>query len=59
MDQATDTPWIGRRLPRAETRRLLAGRGRYVDDFAARGEAGWHGHCSPLADEGVDNAGFE
>jgi len=40
MDQATDTPWIGRRLPRAETRRLLAGRGRYVDDFAARGEAG-------------------
>jgi|GEM_PF-6532572 len=40
MDQATDTPWIGRRLPRAETRRLLAGRGCYVDDFAARGEAG-------------------
>ena len=31
-------PWIGRRMPRAETRRLLAGRGRYVDDVAARGE---------------------
>lgn len=31
-------PWIGRRMPRAETRRLVTGRGRYVDDMAARGE---------------------
>ena len=30
--------WIGRPLPRAETRRLVAGRGRYVDDVPARGE---------------------
>ena len=30
--------WIGRALPRTETRRLVAGRGRYVDDFPARGE---------------------
>ncbi|MCE7027139.1 xanthine dehydrogenase family protein molybdopterin-binding subunit [Jiella avicenniae] len=33
----TDTPAIGRSMPRAETRRLLAGRGRYVDDGAPRG----------------------
>jgi len=38
-----DTPlpadgWIGRPLPRAATRRLVEGRGRYVDDHAARGE---------------------
>ncbi|HEY1413938.1 MAG TPA: molybdopterin cofactor-binding domain-containing protein, partial [Rhodopila sp.] len=31
-------PWIGRRLPRFDARRLLAGRGRYVDDIPARGE---------------------
>jgi carbon-monoxide dehydrogenase large subunit len=31
-------PWIGRRLPRADARRLVAGRGRYVDDVPARGE---------------------
>lgn len=30
--------WIGRPLPRAETCRLVAGRGRYVDDMPARGE---------------------
>ena len=38
MDGDAAAPWIGRRLPRAETRRLLAGRGRYVDDVAGRGE---------------------
>ena len=31
-------PWVGRRLPRADARRLVAGRGRYVDDMPARGE---------------------
>ena len=30
--------WIGRSLPREETRRLVAGGGRYVDDIACRGE---------------------
>ncbi len=30
-------PWIGRRLPRLEDRRLLLGRGRYVDDVALPG----------------------
>lgn len=29
---------IGRALPRAATRRLVAGRGRYVDDFSLKGE---------------------
>jgi carbon-monoxide dehydrogenase large subunit len=30
--------WIGRPLPRAATRRLIEGRGRYLDDAAAKGE---------------------
>ena len=30
--------WIGRPLPRAATRRLIEGRGRYTDDHAAKGE---------------------
>lgn len=30
--------WIGRPLPRAATRRLVEGRGRYLDDHAAKGE---------------------
>ena len=34
----TPPGWIGRPLPRAETRRLVAGRGCYVDDMPARGE---------------------
>ena len=33
-----EEPWIGRRLPRADTRRLLAGRGRYADDMPCRDE---------------------
>jgi carbon-monoxide dehydrogenase large subunit len=31
---------IGRAMPRAEARRLVAGGGRYLDDHAERGE--WH-----------------
>ena len=30
--------WIGRPQPRLATRRLVAGRGRYLDDVAAKGE---------------------
>ena len=30
--------WIGRRMPREDTRRLVKGAGRYVDDLACRGE---------------------
>jgi carbon-monoxide dehydrogenase large subunit len=30
--------WIGRPMPRAATRRLIEGRGRYTDDNAAKGE---------------------
>ncbi|WP_043829359.1 xanthine dehydrogenase family protein molybdopterin-binding subunit [Muricoccus aerilatus] len=33
-----DDGWIGRSLPRAATRRLVEGRGRYLDDHAAKGE---------------------
>jgi len=29
---------IGLSIPRADTRRLVAGRGRYVDDYSAKGE---------------------
>jgi len=32
-------PYIGRPLPRFEDRRLVAGRGRYTDDFSLDGEA--------------------
>ena len=39
MDGLADRDgYIGRRMPRAETWRLVAGRGRYVDDASARGE---------------------
>ncbi len=42
------TAWIGRRLPRAETRRLVAGRGRYVDDQAAARGGGGESHAAFL-----------
>jgi aerobic carbon-monoxide dehydrogenase large subunit len=32
------TRWVGRPMPRVATRRLVAGRGRYVDDMTVRGE---------------------
>jgi aerobic carbon-monoxide dehydrogenase large subunit len=32
-------PYIGRALPRFEDRRLVAGRGRYTDDFSLEGQA--------------------
>ena len=38
MDGLPPGGWIGRRLPRAEGRRLAAWRGRYVDDLPARSE---------------------
>lgn len=38
MDALPEKGWIGRRVPRAEGRRLAAGRGRYVDDLPVRGE---------------------
>jgi carbon-monoxide dehydrogenase large subunit len=38
MNALPEKGWIGRRVPRAEGRRLAAGRGRYVDDLPARGE---------------------
>src|SRR5215831_10587614 len=42
LDMAKDTarePYIGRPLPRFEDRRLVAGRGRFTDDFAFDGQA--------------------
>src|SRR4051812_43490403 len=37
-DLTADAPAIGRPMPRAATRRLVSGRGRYLDDFSLKGE---------------------